>query len=208
MFYRTPYIFPILYPKLLWRMSSRKKEIYLTFDDGPVPGPTEYVLQVLANYNIRATFFCIGHNIQKHPEVFRRILNEQHVIGNHTFNHVKGWQSTTEYYLENVIRCDQIISSSSHTSSSTLFRPPYGRITRAQIKGLTAKKIVMWDVLTRDYDESISAEDCLSGSLSAVRNGSIVVFHDSLKAERNLSYALPRFIDHCLHKGYSFKTLV
>lgn len=206
MLHLTPFFLPLLYPGLLWRMPSNKKEIYLTFDDGPVPGPTEFVLDELKTNNLTATFFCIGDNIQKHPELFKRIIEEGHAVANHTFNHLKGWQTSTPAYLDNIKKCDQVITANSSLSAATYFRPPYGRITRAQIKALSNKKIVMWDVLTRDYDATLSPERCLKQSLNATRNGSVVVFHDSIKAEKNLRYVLPKYIEACLAQGYTFAT--
>ncbi len=208
MVHRTPFILPLLYPKLLWRMPADKKDLYLTFDDGPIPQVTEFVLKELSKQNIKATFFCIGDNIRKHPEIFKRVVNEGHAIGNHTYNHLKGWQTQVNAYLKNIQECDSAITVNCQLSTVNYFRPPYGRITPKQIKSIKDKRIVMWDVLTRDYDAALSAENCLKGSLKAVRNGSIIVFHDSLKAERNLRYALPRFIETCLKEGYTFKALV
>lgn len=207
MIHRTPSILPFLYPNLLWRMPSDKKELYLTFDDGPVLGITEFILEELEKRKVKASFFCIGDNIGKYPEVFKKVVEADHTIGNHTFNHLKGWQTETKQYLDNILRCDEFIIDNCQLKIVNWFRPPYGRITRKQIKSITDKKIVMWDVLTRDYDQSISAERCLQNSLRAVRNGSIIVFHDSLKAEKNLRYVLPRFTEECLNRGYTFKPL-
>ncbi len=207
MFHRTPSILPLLYPRLLWRMPADKKELYLTFDDGPIPGPTEFVLEQLNTNKIKGTFFCIGDNIRKHPSVFKKIVTEGHTIGNHTFNHLKGWQTHTEKYVENVLQCDNEIIDNCQLTIVNWFRPPYGRITHKQIKAIPEKKIVMWDVLTCDYDQRLPPEKCLRYSLQAIRNGSIIVFHDSLKAEKNMNYALPRLIDECLNRGYTFKAL-
>lgn len=213
MIYRAPFFLPWLYPNLVWRIPTEKKELYLTFDDGPVPGPTDFVLEVLAKHAVKATFFCIGDNIKKHPEVFTRIREAGHAIGNHTFNHLKGWNTSVEKYVENVKQCEaelgipDLAPPTPHPESRTLFRPPYGRITRGQIKALNDYRIVMWDVLTNDYDRAKAPETCLNNSIRVTRPGSIVVFHDSLKAERNMSYALPRYIEHFLHQGYSFNTL-
>jgi peptidoglycan-N-acetylglucosamine deacetylase len=194
-------------------MSGDKKELYLTFDDGPVPGPTEFVIETLAKHSLEATFFCIGDNIRKHSDIFQKVLSKGHAVGNHTFHHLKGWETDTSDYLQNISLCDQEIANQtpadlSRKNQTTLFRPPYGRITRKQIRALADRKIVMWDVLTQDYSASLASDKCLSFSLKAVRNGSIVVFHDSWKAEKNLKYVLPRFIDHCLDHGYTFKKLV
>lgn len=202
MIYRTPFFLPWIYPTLIWRIPTTSKEIFLTFDDGPVPGPTQFVLDTLKQKDIKATFFSIGDNVKKHPDVYQRILNEGHVIGNHTFNHLKGWGYSNDEYLSNIKKCDEILGY-----KSQLFRPPYGRIKKSQIRKLDSYKIVMWDVLTSDYNQSISPEGCLKGSIAATRPGSIVVFHDSLKAERNMTFALPRYIDHFLNQGFLFKSI-
>lgn len=207
MFHRTPLLLHALYPSLRWRMPADRRELYLTFDDGPVPGPTEFVLEELSKRSIHATFFCIGDNVRKHPALMQRIVREGHTIGNHTFHHLKGWQTAVDEYNADIQRCDEIIQTTCGLREVGWFRPPYGRITRKQIRAVKDKTIVMWDVLTRDYDASLSPTCCLKGSLAAVRNGSLIVFHDSLKAERNLRFALPRFIDACLDKGYTFKPL-
>lgn len=208
--HRTPFFLPWLYPNLVWRIRTERKELFLTLDDGPVPGPTEFALDVLRKYRARATFFCIGDNVQKHPDVFKRILQEGHAVGNHTFNHLNGWQTPKAEYVENTTLCDAVMDehqTGNKTKKVVLFRPPYGRITRAQIKALSAYNIIMWDVLSFDYTESISAEACLKNSIKATRPGSVIVFHDSLKAEKNMRYALPRFIEHFTEKGYSFNII-
>ena len=198
-------------------MPVQSRELYLTFDDGPIPGPTEYVLEQLHRAKAKATFFCIGNNVRKHPEVFKKILEHGSVVGNHTYDHLSGWRTGIAPYLENVNMCaaelQRYLPPTGHPvqvankSESPLFRPPYGRITRSQIKSLAAFKIVMWDVLTNDYARNLSPEDCLRETLAATRPGSIVVFHDSFKAERNMRYALPRFLDHFGGLGYSFKCM-
>lgn len=202
-FYRTPAPLTWLYPDLTWRIPAPSKEIYLTFDDGPVPGPTEFVLDVLRNKAIKATFFCIGQNIEKNPQILRRIISEGHRVGNHTFNHLNGWRVSTAEYLANIEACNRLLD----TGSSRIFRPPYGRIRRAAVRSLKDYQIVMWDVLSYDFAPDVSPEQCLNGSLGAVRPGSIVVFHDSYKAEKNLMFALPRFVDECREKGYRFEQL-
>lgn len=197
----------------MWRVPTQKKELYLTFDDGPVNGPTEFVLEELKRFNAKATFFCIGDNVRKHPDVFEKVVAEGHTIGNHTFNHLKGWNTPLEFYLENIRKCEEQIASQVNnlkpeTSNLEYFRPPYGRITMKQIKSLKDQyKIVMWDVLTHDYSKSISRQNCLDGSVNATRPGSIIVFHDSLKAERNLTHVLPKFLEHFSSQGYEFKSL-
>lgn len=208
MIYRAPFFLPWLYPTLTWHIPTTEKQLYLTFDDGPIPGPTDFVLETLKKHAIKATFFCIGDNVRKHPDVFRKVMDHGHGIGNHTFNHLKGWKTSLEEYVDNTAQCDAVFKSLNVESESPkLFRPPYGRITRAQINALNDYKIIMWDVLTHDYDRAKSPEACFGNSIRATRPGSIVVFHDSLKAERNMTYALPRYIDHFQNKGYTFNVL-
>jgi len=206
--FRTPSILPFLFPTLTWRVKTSEKELFLTFDDGPISGPTEFVLEELEKFNAKATFFCIGDNICKHPEIFQRIVAEGHEIGNHTFHHLKGWGTSTEKYVDNVKLCQDQISSFQPPASKKLFRPPYGRIRGKQIDHLKDQyKIIMWDVLTSDYAQSQSPEKCLRGSIRASRPGSIVVFHDSLKAEKNIRYVLPRYLQHFSGLGFTFKIL-
>jgi len=206
MVFRTPFFLPWFYPQLVWRIRLEEKIIYLTFDDGPVPGPTEFVLHTLNQFDVKATFFCIGDNVRKHPDVFKQILNEGHHAANHTFNHLKGWSTELNTYVQNVKQCEEELSR--HTQvRNKLFRPPYGRISRNQIRKLNGYEIIMWDVLTHDYNKNISPQQCLTKSIKATRSGSIVVFHDSLKAERNMGYVLPRYIEHFLSKGFTFGVL-
>ncbi len=210
--HRTPFFLPLLYPSLTWRIKNDRKELYLTFDDGPVPGPTEFVLDTFASRNIKATFFCIGDNIRKHPDVFKKIVEQGNAIGNHTFNHLSGWKTNAQLYLENIKKCDELIyehtlRTTNNQQPTTLFRPPYGRITKKQIQSLSDYKIIMWDVLSVDYNKSLSPKNCLLNTIQATRPGSIIVFHDSYKAEKNLAFTLPRFIDHFLEQGFTFHTL-
>ena len=204
-FFRNPFFLPWLYPGLTWRMPSEEKALYLTFDDGPVHGPTEFVLDQLARVSAKATFFCIGDNVRKHPDVFERILSEGHAVGNHTFHHLSVWKTPVEEYVADVRQCDEVLGTGG--KNPPLFRPPYGRITRRQVSRLRDHRIIMWDVLTNDYAKALSPEACLRGSLAATRNGSIVVFHDSLKAEKNMTFVLPRYLDHFRSQGYSFRSL-
>ena len=214
-FFRTPFLLPILFPELTWRIETPAKELYLTFDDGPVPGPTDFALEALQKTNTAATFFCIGDNISKHPVLLKKMIAANHAVANHTHNHLNGWKTGTQSYLDNIKLCEEQIKADYPLSVTEkesaihpfLFRPPYGRITRGQIKSLTDYKIVMWDVLTNDYARSLSPERCLKGSIAATRTGSIIVFHDSLKAERNMTFVLPRFIEHFVNLGYTFKVL-
>jgi peptidoglycan-N-acetylglucosamine deacetylase len=207
---RTPFFLPIIYPSLIWRMPATKNEIYLTFDDGPVYGPTEFALDELSKSSAKATFFCIGDNVRKHPDVFRRIVFEGHAVGNHTFNHLSGWSTETETYLDNIRKFETESAkalANEKRKNALLFRPPYGRIKFSQVKALSDYKIIMWDVLSLDYDKSISPEKCLRNTLSAIRPGSIVVFHDSLKAEKNMTFVLPRLVSALKEKGFEFKSL-
>lgn len=203
--HRIPFFIPLLYPSLVWRMPAGNKDLYLTFDDGPIPGPTEFVLDELKKRNVTATFFCIGDNVRKHPHVFERLVNEGHAVGNHTFNHLSGWSTENSKYLSNIQQFEKIVAEKK--KSSLLFRPPYGRIKRSQVKSLADFKIVMWDVLSFDFNKNLSPEKCLRKTVNVVRDGSIIVFHDSLKAERNMMYAFPRLVDHFLEKGFQFKKL-
>lgn len=213
---RPPFFLKWFYPKLIWNKANTEKIIYLTFDDGPIPNVTEFVLNTLKNFQIKATFFCIGDNIRKHPEIFERIKADGHAVGNHTFNHLKGWATNDEAYIDNYWKCQEL-------TKSHLFRPPYGRIKKSQIRKLvnswqlTASsdvktenselQTVMWDVLSGDFDVKISAEKCYENVVSHVRSGSIIVFHDSLKAWDRLNEALPKTISHLLKEGYRFETL-
>jgi peptidoglycan/xylan/chitin deacetylase (PgdA/CDA1 family) len=206
---RPPYLVKRLLPKAIWKMNDLQKKIYLTFDDGPVPIVTPYVLEVLKMYNTKATFFCVGENVQKHPEIFQAILNEKHTTGNHTFNHSNGWNTHTKQYLDNVELCNQSFQNNiKQNDSQPLFRPPYGRIKKSQFSQLNKQyKIIMWDVLSGDYDKNTSPEKCFKNVKDNVRNGSIIVFHDSVKAKKNLEYALPKFIEYALAEGFEFDSL-
>jgi peptidoglycan/xylan/chitin deacetylase (PgdA/CDA1 family) len=202
---KTPLLLKKLYPDLIWNLDRGQNNIYLTFDDGPIPIVTPFVLKTLKQYNAKATFFCIGDNIQKHPDVFEAVKADGHAIGNHTFNHLRGWDTDTPTYVENFKQCDKLVQSS-------LFRPPHGRIKREQIKALKDLKkndidIIMWDVLSGDFDIKLKPEKCLKDVLGATRPGAIIVFHDSLKAFPRLEYVLPRALKFWAHKGYHFKSL-
>lgn len=205
--HKTPLLIQWLYPSLTWKKSVSDNSIFLTFDDGPIPGLTEFILDTLDKYKIKATFFCVGDNLRKHPEIAKRALSEGHRLGNHSFNHLNGWQTNTLDYVSNVVRCQKELIDIDN-SEPQLFRPPYGKIKRSQIKHLKEKyEIIMWDVLSGDFLESISKERCLEKSISATKPGSIVIFHDNLKAEEKVKYALPRYIEHFLNKDYRFQTL-
>ncbi len=203
--HRTPFFLPWLYPSLHWKIPTTEKKIYLTFDDGPIPDVTEAVLDTLKKFDAKGSFFCIGDNVKKHPGILKKVLAAGHVVGNHTFHHVSGWKTPSSVYKKEVEDADEVIND--HAGSTpTLFRPPYGRITREQIRSIQ-HQIIMWDVLSFDYDLSMSPERCLKGTIKATRPGSIVVFHDSIKASKNLLYTLPRFLEAYSSKGYTFKPL-
>ena len=206
-FYKTPRLIQWLYPSLTWKKKVKSKTIYLTFDDGPIPGLTEYILDELRRFDIKATFFCVGDNLQKHPQIAQRALSEGHRLANHSYNHLNGWQTNTLDYVSNVVRCQkELIDLNNKTPQ--LFRPPYGKIKRSQIKHLKEKyEIIMWDVLSGDFLPTISPEKCLNKSISCTKPGSIIIFHDNIKAEKNVRYALPRYIEHFKNQGYSFQTL-
>jgi len=203
---RSSWLIRKLYPKALWRGNAAEKKLYLTFDDGPLPAVTTNVLSLLKEKNVKATFFCVGENVEKHPDVFRKISEEGHATGNHSFSHVNGWNTHTAGYLENIERCRQVIGQEG--GGMPLFRPPYGKLKRSQYRQLQKLySIVMWDVLSGDYDKNTSPQQCLENVTGNMRNGSIIVFHDSLKAQKNMEYALPRFIDAALAEGFSFGLL-
>jgi len=207
-FYRTPGILRLLSKQLHWKMPVEEKELFLTFDDGPVPGLTEFVLQQLNKYNAEATFFCVGDNIRKYPDIYNSILDHGHETGNHTYNHLRAWSTDQEHYLLNVKKCQEIIDKHGDKKARPLMRPPHGHITRKLISELKHQyKIVMWDVLTYDFDAKHSPEAGLKKSIRKTRPGSIVVFHDNYKAESKLKFMLPRYLAHFNELGYKFKKL-
>ncbi|GAA4437124.1 polysaccharide deacetylase family protein [Pontibacter saemangeumensis] len=207
-FYKTPYLLRKLLPGYTWHREAGEKKLYLTFDDGPIPEVTPWVLEQLAIYKAKATFFCVGDNLVKHPEVARLALAQGHVLGNHTFHHLKGWQTSFEKYVENTALCQAELDALQPNPKVRLFRPPYGRISTAQAAALRQSyELIMWDTLTNDYDATLSPEKCLENAIRHTQSGSIIVFHDSLKAQRNMQYALPRFLGHFSRLGYAFETL-
>lgn len=206
---KTPKIVQRLFPKYLWKKAFLDKTIYLTFDDGPTPEVTQWTLNTLKQFNAKATFFCIGDNVRKYPEIAIKIHEEGHTIGNHTFNHLKGWNINTDQYVENTNLAQEQILKTIPNYSKKLFRPPYGKIKNKQAKTLISQgyKIVMWTVISYDWDNSLTKEDCLDITLKNTTNGTIIVFHDSLKAKENMMYTLPKFLDYYSKKGYTFKAL-
>ena len=199
---KTPSVAKRLFPSYLWDVKTESKTLYLTFDDGPTPEVTEFVLETLASYKAKATFFCIGENVLKYPDIYQKILDHEHAVGNHTHNHLNAFNHDADVYMQNVKRASQVIDSK-------LFRPPYGKLKLAHGKNLKLEgyNIVMWDVLSFDWDASVSKEICLNNVISKVKKGSIVDFHDSLKAEKNMTYALPKVLAYFSEKGFNFEKL-
>jgi peptidoglycan/xylan/chitin deacetylase (PgdA/CDA1 family) len=197
-----------LFPKYIWDIPNTANKIYLTFDDGPTPEITEWVLEQLEKYDFKATFFCIGDNIKKHPEIFNQIIANGHAIGNHTFNHLNGWKTSTEQYVENSTQWSVVSGQAENNKqqrlNNKLFRPPYGKIKNSQAKKLQklGYKIIMWDVLSADFDTCITKEKCLDNVLKNTKAGSIIVFHDSLKAFPNLEYTLPKALKYFKENGF------
>ncbi|MFT6969936.1 MAG: peptidoglycan/xylan/chitin deacetylase (PgdA/CDA1 family) [Roseivirga sp.] len=203
--HKTPLLLQWLYPNLVWKMKTDAKIIYLTFDDGPIPEVTPWVLNTLDKFNAKATFFCVGDNIKKYPEVFKQVVSKGHSIGNHTFSHLNGWKTERTVYLKDFLSCEQELRNKEMTSN--LFRPPYGRITPKQIGQLKSRQIIMWDVLSGDFSNKIQPEQVLANSIKYSSEGSIIVFHDSLKAFKNLKYTLSQYLEHFSQQGYQFQSL-
>lgn len=208
---KTPKLAKWLFPSLVWEFSVTKKQLFLTFDDGPIPEVTPWVLEQLALYNAKATFFCIGDNIEKHPDIFEQLIKHGHAIGNHTQQHLSGWNASNEVYISNTIKAKNTIENALKTPSNTtlLFRPPYGKLTPQLCKKLKklGYTIIMWDVLSGDFDKDLSPKKCLSNVLENTEKGSIIVFHDSLKAFEKLKYTLPKVLQHFHEQGYTFEKI-
>ncbi len=202
---KTSFLLRAFYPSCVWKMSANEKVIYLSFDDGPHPIATPFVLEQLDKYNAKASFFCIGKNVIEYPEMYQQLITKGHTVGNHTQHHINGWHTEDDLYLQNIQEAGKLISSD-------LFRPPYGRIKRSQIKKIHANKhlpqqIIMWDVLSGDFDTKITGQDCLNNVVKNTQAGSIVVFHDSAKAWDRLQFALPATLAYFSKQGYQFKAL-
>ncbi len=194
-----------LFSGFVWEVPTRDKVVYLTFDDGPTPDITQWVLKQLALYEARATFFVIGNNVARHPEIFNRVTAAGHSIGNHTYNHLNGWKTSFDKYIDDTERAKKAITSFySDFDKKKLFRPPYGKISRKQAAALREDgyQLIMWDVLSADFDTGITPQQCLENVLKNVRSGSIVIFHDSVKAFPNLEYTLPRVLEFLKKEGY------
>ncbi|WP_406685049.1 polysaccharide deacetylase family protein [Seonamhaeicola sp. MEBiC1930] len=217
---KTPLLAKKMFPNYVWDIPTNEKSIYLTFDDGPTPEITTWVLNTLRAFNAKATFFCIGDNVKKYPDVFQAILKAGHHIGNHTQNHINGWNTRSKDYLKNIEECNSEFSNFKYNIPNSkletnnppivnLFRPPYGHITPKQGKKLIANgyKIIMWDVLSFDWDKNVSNETCLKNVISKTQKGSIIVFHDSIKASKNMQYVLPKVLEYFSKKEYAFKAI-
>ena len=198
---RPPYFLRKYFYELVWNIPTDEKIIYLTFDDVPIPEVTPWVLQTLQQYNAQATFFCVGDNANRYPHIFEQLKNSHHTVANHTNNHLNGWHTRDKDYFKN-------ISKANLTIQSKFFRPPYGRITHTQIHVIKKHyKIIMWDVLSKDYNTTLTGEQCFQNVITHAKPGSIVVFHDSVKAKERLQYALPKVLKYYSDLGYRFKVI-
>lgn len=198
---QPPLLYRVLFPECVWRLHNNDKTVYLTFDDGPIPEVTPWVLDLLDSYNIKATFFCVGDNVKRNPELFQEIKRRGHSVGNHTMNHLQGIKTTSRRYLRNVAEANELINS-------PFFRPPHGLLRWEQASVLREHyTIIMYDVVSRDYNRKLTGEQVLNIVKRYTRQGSIIVFHDSLKAEKNMKYALPRAIEWLKEQGYKFERL-
>ncbi len=198
---KTPKFVQNLFPNFVWNIPSEEKVLYLSFDDGPIPEVTPWVLSLLKKHEAKASFFCVGENVEKNPEIFNQIIQDGHQIGNHTYNHKNGWATDNLDFFHNVRKCARLVKSD-------LFRPPYGRLKPKQIQFLQRHySIVMWDVLSGDFDDQIDNEQCYQNVITKAKSGSIIVFHDSLKAKDKLMNVLPRVLTHFSLKGYKFESI-
>lgn len=200
-FNKTPDVLKPIYKDLVWDVPTKKNEVFITFDDGPVPKATPFALDVLKEYDALATFFCIGNNVVKHPDIFKRLRDEGHQIGNHSFNHLNGWKYNDYAYVKNVLECARVVPS-------RLYRPPYGKIKRTQSTALNKRfSVIMWDVISGDFDRKVSKEKCVANVVNNTVAGSIIVFHDSEKAYDKMAFALPRVLEQLREKGFSFGSI-
>lgn len=198
---KTPAILKPLASDLVWDIRTSKKEVFLTFDDGPIPEVTPLVLDILDSYNAKGTFFCVGENVERNPQVFQEVIDRGHAVGNHTYKHENGWRTTQLSYLKSAVKCSQLVDS-------VLFRPPYGRIRKQQANTLKKRfNLIMWDVLSGDFDVNRTADECYSGLVRYTKPGSVVVFHDSLKAKDRVLEALPKYLEFLANEGYSCEIL-
>lgn len=198
---KTPKLIRKLFPNYLWNKTRKKPNVYFTFDDGPIPEVTPWVLDTLKAYDMHGTFFCVGDNVRKHSEIYNRLISEGHSVGNHSYSHKSGWSTEAEKYLDDVQLCNSFVQSN-------LYRPPYGRLKPQQAEALRDQyKIVMWDVLSGDFDQNITAEQCYQNVIQNLKPGSIIVFHDNVKSFKTLKSVLPRVLEYCLSQGLTSKAL-
>lgn len=199
---KSPYILSKITGKsIIWHLPEGKKRIFITFDDGPIPEITTEIINILNKYQIKATFFCVGENVLKHPEIYQDIIKNGHSTGNHTYNHLNGWKTSKDIYLENIKKSKLFINSN-------LFRPPYGKITISQANEIKENYYtILWSVLSGDFDKNITKEQCLQNVIKNTVDGSIIVFHDSIKAKERVLYALPEFIEHFQKQGFTFEAI-
>lgn len=198
---KTPGLIKTIFSSFIWSVPTSASTVFLTFDDGPIPEVTPWVLDLLLEYNMKATFFCVGDNANKYPELLKRITKEGHSIGNHTYHHLNGWKTEHDNYINDLSLCSGYIES-------TFFRPPYGKLTLSQAKSILAThEVIMWDLLSGDFDQTISSQRCLQNVLDHYAKGAIIVFHDSLKAEKHLKYVLPQFLEHLKTRGFTSQNL-
>lgn len=214
-YFKTPSLAPWLWPNYTWRRKENEKIIYLTFDDGPIPEVTEFVLETLESFEAKATFFCVGDNIRKHPAIFQSVITAGHQVGNHTYNHLNGIKQADDHYLQNVLKCQITLEKAlaqiginPPPLKQPLFRPPYGRLRSSQNWQLRKTyEVILWDVLTYDFDAQLDQELCYKKAIQHSRPGSIIVFHDHVKAFSNMSYVLPRYLQHFKDRGFKFHCL-
>lgn len=200
-FAKTPYIVNLIYPSLIWEIKDKSKNIYLTFDDGPDEDITPEVLNILDQFEAKASFFCVGEKVNQNPDIYNEIIKRGHTVGNHSYNHLKGKQTSIDDYLNNVLKASSVIHSN-------LFRPPYGSFNNSQVRKLKKDyKIIMWSVLPGDFDKSISKETVLRRAIKHTKSGSIVVLHDNKKFKNTMVYALKGFLNHFKLNGYNFKAI-
>ena len=208
-FFKTPTILKYLYPSLLWDKQDSShggNRLYLTFDDGPIPEVTPWVWSVLEQFDAKATFFCVGENVARYPGLYQETLLRQHTIGNHTHHHINGWKTNSTIYQQDVAHCAETLRTyhPNRCDPSSLFRPPYGKIKHRQIAQLSHYTLVMWDILSGDFDATFDAETCLRKCIRHTQSGTIIIFHDSYKAQKNLTYVLPRYLEYFARRDYQF----
>ncbi|MFC2123918.1 polysaccharide deacetylase family protein [Bacteroidota bacterium] len=206
--YRTPSILKTLFPNLIWDLKNNSREIYLTFDDGPIPGVTEYVLDILEKYKAKATFFCVGQNVETNTQIFQCILKQGHTIGNHTYDHLNGWKTRNGDYFQSISFCEKVFKENGYFPGKKYFRPPYGKIKLSQVRELQRDyRIIMWDLLSMDFDLKQTPEECLEKTKKYTRPGSVIVFHDSLKTKNKIKFVLERLLDFLETRDFHFRCL-